>query len=210
MNKDKQHHLIYKTTCVITGKWYIGMHSTDVEDDGYLGSGIHLQRSIKKHGKSNHLKQVLERFDTRQELEAREKVLIDDSVVLDKKSMNLKRGGQGLTSAEAFQNWASEEYRSKQSQATKNRWARPEERIKHSESGKKAWETRDKIAASNVAKIAMADPGTRARIAESVRLARASKPYPKKCWVFKDGKSDQVNLSDLNTYLEQGFTRGRK
>ena len=35
--KAKQYHYIYKTTCVITNKYYIGMHSAVKLNDGYLG-----------------------------------------------------------------------------------------------------------------------------------------------------------------------------
>jgi hypothetical protein len=34
----KKYHFIYKTTCLITNKYYIGMHSTDDLEDGYVGS----------------------------------------------------------------------------------------------------------------------------------------------------------------------------
>lgn len=30
-------HIIYKTTNLINGKIYVGLHSTDNVDDGYLG-----------------------------------------------------------------------------------------------------------------------------------------------------------------------------
>ena len=47
----KQYHYLYKTECTVTGAFYIRMHSTSDLDDGYLGSGTILWRSIKKHGK---------------------------------------------------------------------------------------------------------------------------------------------------------------
>ena len=57
---NKRYHFIYKTTNVITNKFYIGMHSTDDLDDGYLGSGNYLMNSINKHGMDNHHRQILE------------------------------------------------------------------------------------------------------------------------------------------------------
>lgn len=49
----RKYHYIYKTTCTITSKFYIGMHSTDNLEDGYVGSGKRLWYSINKHGKEN-------------------------------------------------------------------------------------------------------------------------------------------------------------
>ena len=90
----RKYHYVYKTTCTITGKWYIGMHSTDSLDDGYLGSGTHLSRSVKKHGKENHLREILEHCLDREALRLRE-----DEILLalkdDPMCMNIARGGIG-------------------------------------------------------------------------------------------------------------------
>ena len=56
---QKKCHYIYKTTCSITNRFYIGMHSTDNIDDNYLGSGKRLWNSINYHGKENHKKEIL-------------------------------------------------------------------------------------------------------------------------------------------------------
>ena len=49
--KEKKYHFIYKTTNLLTGRYYIGMHSTDNLEDGYLGSGKRLRHSVNKYGK---------------------------------------------------------------------------------------------------------------------------------------------------------------
>lgn len=43
---------IYKITNKVNGKMYIGQHTADELDDGYLGSGAVMQRAIKKYGKN--------------------------------------------------------------------------------------------------------------------------------------------------------------
>lgn len=53
---------IYETTCIPTGKKYIGMHkwSKDTIDPNYFGSGIHVSRAIKKYGKKNFSCRIIE------------------------------------------------------------------------------------------------------------------------------------------------------
>ena len=56
---EYKYHIIYKTTNLINGKIYVGMHSTDNLNDGYLGSGWILKQAIKKYGKENFKGEVL-------------------------------------------------------------------------------------------------------------------------------------------------------
>ena len=93
--KEKNIHYIYKTTCVITGRWYIGMHSTNNLEDGYMGSGLRLRRSIRKYGVENHVKEILEFFETRELLIEAEKQAITPEMLTDTNCMNLMGGGKG-------------------------------------------------------------------------------------------------------------------
>jgi len=51
--------IIYKTTNLINGKIYVGQHNTSA-DDGYLGSGLKIIKAIKKYGKENFKREILE------------------------------------------------------------------------------------------------------------------------------------------------------
>lgn len=62
--------IIYKTTNLINGKFYVGKDERNKPD--YFGSGINLQRAIKKYGKENFTKETLEVCSTREELIERE------------------------------------------------------------------------------------------------------------------------------------------
>lgn len=42
---------LYETTNLIDGKIYLGIHQGSIFDSGYLGSGIHLKRAVKKYGR---------------------------------------------------------------------------------------------------------------------------------------------------------------
>ena len=96
MSRKKHiYHYIYKTTCNITGRYYIGMHSTSNLEDGYVGSGRRLWLSINKHGKENHLIEILEWLPDRCSLKLREKEIVNEDLLKDEKCMNLKLGGGG-------------------------------------------------------------------------------------------------------------------
>lgn len=92
---QKKIHYIYKTTCSVNGKYYIGMHSTDNMEDGYLGSGKRLRNSINYYGKENHIKEIIEFCENRDELRKREGEIVNEQLLNDDKCINLRVGGKG-------------------------------------------------------------------------------------------------------------------
>jgi len=93
--RNHKYHFIYKTTCLETNRFYIGMHSTSNLDDGYLGSGRRIWLSITKYGKSKHSLEILEFLPNRTELKNREKEIVNESLLKDPMCMNLQLGGGG-------------------------------------------------------------------------------------------------------------------
>jgi hypothetical protein len=93
--EERRYHYIYKTKCVVTNKYYIGLHSTNNLNDGYIGSGKKLWYSIKKYGKENHICEIIEFLDSRIELKNRERELVNEDILKDPLCMNLKIGGEG-------------------------------------------------------------------------------------------------------------------
>jgi len=63
----KKYNYSYITTNLNNQKQYVGDHSTDNLEDGYLGSGLYIQRAVKKYGKENFKREILEFFNTKQE-----------------------------------------------------------------------------------------------------------------------------------------------
>lgn len=82
---------VYKITCLVNGKEYIGKHQTRDLADGYMGSGKLLKAAIKKHGIENFSKEILYVFETEAEMNAKEAELVE----LGEHSYNLCPGGQG-------------------------------------------------------------------------------------------------------------------
>jgi len=93
--KQKLFHFIYKTTNILTKKYYIGMHSTNNLDDGYMGSGKKLAYSIRKYGQKNHKVEIIEYLSSREELSAREKDIVNLNELAKNNCMNLRVGGLG-------------------------------------------------------------------------------------------------------------------
>lgn len=93
--KKHKYHYIYKTTNLINQKYYIGMHSTNDMNDGYIGSGDRLRRSIKKYGKDNFKCEIIEVLPNRDLLKKRERELINEELLDDFLCMNITYGGGG-------------------------------------------------------------------------------------------------------------------
>lgn len=166
--KPKKYHYIYKTTCITTGKFYVGMHSTDNLDDGYLGSGKILRYSINKHGKESHAISIIEFAPDRKTLGIREAQIVSGDLILDPMCMNLRYGGDGGS------NGHSSETRRKISESRKG--------LKHSKPWPKhsrekaslarigiscSEQTRSKISQSRVGKAMSAQ--TKSRISETLK-----------------------------------------
>jgi hypothetical protein len=71
------------------------MHSTSNLNDGYIGSGNRIRRSIRKYGRENFKFEILEYQPSREALANREKELVNEDIIKDKMCMNLKIGGEG-------------------------------------------------------------------------------------------------------------------
>jgi len=86
--------VIYETINKINGKRYIGKDKNN--DPNYIGSGRVLQKAIKKYGKENFIKNILEYCSTEKELNEREVYWIEITNA-QKSSVyyNIAPGGNG-------------------------------------------------------------------------------------------------------------------
>lgn len=84
--------IIYKTTNNINGKIYVG--KDEKNNPEYYGSGLLLNRAIKKYGKNNFTKEILEVCKSREELNEREIFWIKElNATID--GYNIALGGSG-------------------------------------------------------------------------------------------------------------------
>ena len=103
-------YIVYKTTCLINGKYYIGKHQTENPDifDGYLGNSVWVNRNdklknpefpfhfaVKKYGVKNFKRETLFIFDTAKEAFAKEAELVNEDFIKRDDNYNVVVGGKG-------------------------------------------------------------------------------------------------------------------
>lgn len=89
------YYLVYQTTNIINQKIYVGAHITSNINDGYLGSGKILQRSIQKYGIENFTKEILHVFDNADDMFLKEREIVNEEFVRRDDTYNIKLGGLG-------------------------------------------------------------------------------------------------------------------
>ena len=207
--KEKTIHYIYKTTCNVTGKWYVGMHSTTNLEDGYLGSGTILRYSIRKHGKDNHTKEILEYCESRELLILKEIEVVNEKLVSDSMCMNLTNGGLGFGSKEhmmrcskagnkAFmERYNSDEKLRKDTSDRMNKIMKD----KHAKGLCKYDNFKDKIHSEETKKL----------ISETKKNTGVGETNSQfgTCWITKDSINKKIKKENLDVYLNEGWVKGR-
>jgi hypothetical protein len=213
-DKRKFHYIYRINRTDGSGKYYIGMHSTDDMEDGYFGSGKILWHSIKKHGQDKHEKQILEFLPSRAALKLREKEIVNEEIVADPFCMNLKVGGEGGGG------FVSEEHKRKWLRAGglaggKAAWhSTPlEERRRRA---KKAYVTNLQNGTGAASFWAGKQLSARHKENQSKTMQERGHSKGEKnsqfgtVWVCNIDGPQKISKEQLENYLRQGFNRGRK
>jgi hypothetical protein len=207
--KQKTIHYLYKTICLVTDRYYIGMHSTDNLEDGYMGSGKRLRYSIRKYGVENHKKEILECFETRELLIEAEKVAITPEMLVDENCMNLMGGGKGgFISDEHYIN-----LKKLASEYQKEKWLNAEFVSDFKEKSIIALKQRHKLGKQPIPNWLGKKHSDETRIKMSIikkgtNLGKENSQYGT-CWITKDGDNKKIKIQDIDTYLKNGWVRGR-
>lgn len=91
---NKKFHFVYETTNLVNGKYYIGKHSTNDLNDGYLGSGKHFKNAVLKYGKENFSRKILHFFETSEQAWKFEEKIVTEETIKDNNSYNEAYGGK--------------------------------------------------------------------------------------------------------------------
>lgn len=216
----RKYHYIYKTACKITNKYYIGMHSTDNLEDGYIGSGKRLWHSINKHGKDNHEVEILEFLPTRKELKEREAQIVNEELLNDPMCMNLTLGGYG--------SW---DYLNLNSELQRKKGAKGNEKMKWLRKNDKTWVEAKSNKMSKALKQQFIDgirdkgpfydwtgrnhsEETKRKIGEANSKHQSGSKNSQfgTCWIFNDNtkQNKRIDRNELTKYLDQGWSKGMK
>ena len=108
--KQVKYGYLYITTNLIDGKKYVGVHKYNKNklDESYKGSGKYLKRAIDKYGWDNFKTEIIEWFDTKEEMfEAEYNYIKDNNCISSNEYYNIHEGGHGGVS---YINLPKEEY----------------------------------------------------------------------------------------------------
>jgi hypothetical protein len=208
--KEKTIHYIYKTTCNVTGKWYVGMHSTSNLDDNYLGSGTKLRHSIRKHGPENHTKEILEFLLTREVLVVREIEIVNRKLISEPMCMNLKEGGYG--------GFINDEHMMNCSKAGNKAFLErynSDEKLRKDTSDRMNKIMKDKHAKGlcryDNFKDKKHSEETKKLISETKKNTGVGQTNSQfgTCWVTKEGINKKIKKENLEVYLNEGWVKGR-
>lgn len=222
MSKQKKYHYIYRTTCKITGKFYVGMHSTDNLEDGYLGSGKILGYSRHKYGDENHIREIIEYCSSRDELKQREKEIVNEDLLKNPLNINLKYGGEGGDHGRTKELWSRPEYALKIKTAVIESWKKPEAKEKRlrdiSNRMVEKWKN-DEYSSYTLARLKSGlFTGHHHTLESKMKMiaSRAGKQAGEKnsqygkCWINDGIKSIIIKRELLDEYLKKGYNVGRK
>jgi len=87
--------IIYKITNKLNNKIYIGKHQTKDINDSYMGSGKYIKRAINKYGIENFTKEIIEFCKDKEEMDNKEKIIVNENFIKCNNNYNLKIGGEG-------------------------------------------------------------------------------------------------------------------
>ena len=220
---QRKFHYIYKITRTDgSGKYYIGLHSTDDLDDGYFGSGTYLWHSINKHGKEKHSMEIIEFHESRTAVKLRERELVNEELLKDPLCMNKKLGGEG--------GWDHITFEQRQ-KASNKMWLGISEQEKQLRMAKIADSNRKsgKISASmkirNLTEEALIKARAKGTEKASSKESSAKRSETMKerghmqgeknsqfgtCWVTNGVKPIKIKKEELEQYLLAGWSKGRK
>lgn len=200
---------IYITTNLINNKKYIGQHKASEFDATYKGSGVALSRAIEKYGQASFVCELIESFNTREELNNAEKRYIKEyNAVANSDFYNIALGGEGGDTFSGLSFDSKERFK----QQVRDRWKTDKEvlrqKISKSLSGKMKSDAH-KAKLSAVAIELELHKGAKNGMYGVNRSGELAPNYGKH--YYTDGKVEFLLTEDTyeSEYKDKGFIKGR-
>lgn len=212
IKENKKYHFTYKTTNLINNKYYLGMHSTNHLDDGYLGSGKRLYYELNKYGRDNFKFEILKQFNSREELVQAEIKLITEQDLTNPNCLNLSRGGSGgIHNEEHYAAFSKgrEQGSSRGGVTSQKRFRNNPEEVKR----------RALLQGKSLARYYEERPGTfkgRVHTSETINKMKQSKQNQGRgednsqygtCWITNEKENTKIRKGDT---IPEGWRLGRK
>lgn len=226
MDGTNKYFVIYKITNKINSRFYIGMHITENPNDGYLGSGKRIKAEVKKYGKENFVKEILEYLPDRIALANREKEIVNEELLQNPLCLNLKNGGEGgggFWSKEQAKNFHRAGWSAMQSaksfqtmsNAAKKADITRKYKVEHQYYSKERiaqWQISAKLGAIKAAKNIEGRVKRKVTMKERGHMQgeKNSQFGIKRVGINKEGKLKKVLPEHLQSYLDKGWTVSKK
>jgi hypothetical protein len=175
-----------------------------------MGSGKRLRYSIRKHGVENHVKEILEFFETREDLSKREIEIVNSDLIKEVNCMNLVLGGGGFM---------LDDYHYKCSKAGGNvhakRLIEDDDYLKlHKDKFITIIKEKHKNGCYKYDTFTgkQHSDETKKKMSESSKgmgIGKNNSQYGT-CWITKNETNKKINKEDLDSYLNEGWVKGRK
>lgn len=215
--QEKKYNIVYQTTIRVGDLeyYYIGKHSTNVLEDGYLGSGPKFRKFLKDHPDSVISRKILSTWNTVEEALLEEERVVTLGMLRDPLCLNSIRGGGSFDTTGRV---PSQEERENQSRKLKGH--KSSEKQKQAVSAKlkgRQSPTKGKVWVSLKGDRHLVDPENLQNWLEAgyVRgLPESAKQgvqnfHKNSVWVHRGEESKIIRKEDLGKYLDQGFEEGR-
>lgn len=211
-NREWKYHFLYKVTNVENGKYYIGVHSTDNLEDGYLGSGNRIIKSIQYYGRKSHKREILEFFETREDAYNKESEVVNENLLEDPKCLNLSLGGIGLVKeqcARLFGRKGNESFKKRITEDEEFRKSFVEKAKESNKNNLRGFCKNPKDYGKTFEGHSHTEEVKRS-IGEKNSLHQQGEKNSQfgTIWVNKEGKNKKIKKEEKEKYLEDGWTMG--
>ena len=205
---SEKHYVIYKITNNVNNKIYIGKHITSNINDNYMGSGYLLRRSIQKYGIQQFKKEILYVFDNEKQMNDMEAEIVTEEFAHRKDTYNMTVGGFGgfkFSNSNGLNNKVRQCYIAG-------------ERIKNDKEYALIFSNKIKQKLKEIGftgqyflnKKHTEESKKKIGMANSIKQKGEKNSQYGTCWIMKDNENKKVKKGELNNWIQQGWTKGRK